>query len=317
MAFTAHDMQRMGALLLDEGKITEALHYLREAEKELPHDYEVLLALGRAAMLLGDTGAAEPYFEECGRLHPERPEAYMEWAELLQRQGRDPDAKRMERLGRERGGKKRPPAAQTENWSPEATKARPGDFAFQCPACKEPIYHGGDTWNCPNCGQNLAPLRRGYVVPLTRLDGSQSCKCAQCARPIIGTEPNCPGCGMNLFTGDLPETVAEEPVGWLPFKLPRGFIGVLAGVLLLLIGVGQYRTPGRADEAKHVWRTVVARVTHKVEEGVPNNPLRGTDAEGHALGNGEMLGLFTQYFGVILVGGIIIAVGALKVYFDR
>ena len=108
MALYAEDYYRLGTLLLEDGNLSDALEKLRQAEAEQPlPGYELQVTLGRTLAELGRGAEAVGYFRRCIQLHPDRPEAYLEWSYLCRRQGQKIEAAKLEAFGMARGGHKR------------------------------------------------------------------------------------------------------------------------------------------------------------------------------------------------------------------
>jgi rubrerythrin len=319
MSFTAEDQFRIGVQLLEENSVVEALHHLRLAESDMPPGYDLHVALGRALREDGKHGEAAGYFRRAVSEDGDRPEAYMEWSELCRRQGKKAEARKLEVFGVARGGRARSSQGpENTNWNPDATAPVEGDLAFHCPNCTTPILHGQEGWACPSCRMNLQPLLRGHILVNRLLDGSEEFRCAQCRTRISGKEIECPHCESDLMTGDLPEE-EDRPGRARKARSPFGTAVLALGFLLLCFGVGQLSVPSKRVEAGKVWGAVVQRVTHGASEGV--DLVKGPKVNGpnanNQLNDTEIMTGFTEYFGFILVGGVVIALAGLKIYFDR
>ncbi|MBW3622686.1 MAG: tetratricopeptide repeat protein [Armatimonadetes bacterium] len=314
---TAEDYYRLGLRLLDEGNPSEALHYLRQAEEEMDQRYEVQVAVGRALAELGERAEASAYFRRCIQETPDRPEAYMAWSELCRRAGQKEESRKLAAFGKARGGEvKETPREEIINWTPEATAPKPGDFAFFCPKCEQPIQHGAETPACPGCRQNLMPILHGHITYQAISDGQQEFRCAQCRAWLNGKEYICPECDTNLMTGELAEPKAPAPKRGL--RTPAGMMMLFLGILLLFIGIGQFGSASRRQEAAQVMQQVVQRVTHGTSEGVRimMDTSKGPN-DAHQRPDSEMLWMFAQYFGAIMIGGLVLFFGWMKIHFDR
>lgn len=318
MSFSAEDQYRIGMSLVEEGKLSEALYHLREAEAGLPPDYDLLLGIGKALAGTGERNPAVGYFRRCMEMNPDRPEAYLEWAAVCRKQGRKEQAQKLELMGTARGGASpRTEEDAAVNWNPEATAPRAGDVAFRCPGCERPILQGDQSGVCPDCRLNLQPIRHGHILPKWLLNGQQEFRCARCNAWLNGKEYVCPECETNLMTGESAELRPSGNRGQF-LKSPAGVTALLLGFVLLCFGIGQFSVPGNRREAGQVWNMAVQRVTQGTSEGVRilTDTSKGPK-DARQLPDSDMLWLFTKYFGFIVAGGIILILGWMKYYFER
>jgi Zn finger protein HypA/HybF involved in hydrogenase expression len=325
MALAAEDLFRLGSGLLEEGNPIEAAHQLELAEGELRSDYDFSLTLGRAYMETGRLSEAEDRFRRCIETDADRPEAYRYAADLLFRQGKKQEAKKWRALAQGKLGQKPEPAEEAApNWEPEASAIKASDIEFDCPNCENPVLHGSNDLTCPHCHQNLLPIRHGRIKPYWRLDGQQDFQCAQCQLPLTGKEMECPHCHTNLLTGEPPEP--EKPLERIraprAFKSPKGLGLLVAGFLLLAIGIGQFRLPRTRQGAVYAWR-YIGEKAHLVRSYEEQQEAASADLPEYRKnpvsirGDMEMAHDFLVYFGVIVAGGLAVLLGGMKYYLDR
>lgn len=324
MSLAAEDLYRLGVSLLNEGNPSEAVHYFRLAEKDLSEDYDFGINLGQALADIGEHEEAIERYRRCIDNQPERPESYEKWADLSQKQGKKEEAKKLRAWAEARAPKKAEVKKAVANWEPEASAIKVGDIEFECPKCEVPIRYGSEDLTCPNCRQNLMPIRHGHIRPYWRLDGEQDFQCAKCELPLEGTELTCPHCQTNLLTGETPDdhpTALETLHAPKKFRSPVGIAAMVIGFLLLTIAIGQFRTTRTREGAKHAWTAIVQRVSGGVDSA--ERTMADTKDQPDYIkdisvnGSTNLTLEFFKYFGIILFGMLTVLLGALKYYFDR
>lgn len=69
-----------GVRLLNAGRYGEALDVLREANKLIPDDPDIIMTLGGAMILAGKWNTAEKFMEEAVEMHPDNPRLWLNLA---------------------------------------------------------------------------------------------------------------------------------------------------------------------------------------------------------------------------------------------